>query len=109
MHVSTEKSEISGKVQKSLITLLPAGRQGLWNNYTDYLEYRFRLKVRGADATEDGLLLIPKKLISKDQAWFWTKEWQEKEKEADEAIARGDLSKPFKKADELIGHLRKRR
>jgi len=25
---------------------------------------------------EEGLLLIPKKLISKDQAWFWTKEWQ---------------------------------
>jgi hypothetical protein len=27
--------EISEKVQKSLITYLPAGRQGLWNDYTD--------------------------------------------------------------------------
>ncbi|MEW6215625.1 MAG: AbrB/MazE/SpoVT family DNA-binding domain-containing protein [Nitrospirota bacterium] len=59
------------------------------------------------DVTEEGLLLIPKKLISKDQAWFWTKEWQEKEKEADEAIAKGELSGPFENADELIRHLRK--
>jgi len=61
------------------------------------------------DVTEEGLLIIPKKLISKDQAWFWTKEWQQKEKEADEAIAKGDVSGPFKKADDLIRHLRKRR
>ena len=61
------------------------------------------------DVTEEGLLLIPKKLISKDQAWFWTKEWQEKEKEANEAIAKGEVSGPFKSADELIRHLRKHR
>jgi AbrB family looped-hinge helix DNA binding protein len=59
------------------------------------------------DVTEGGLLLIPKKLISKDQAWFWTKEWQKKEKEADEAIARGEVSGPFKNASELVRHLRK--
>ena len=61
------------------------------------------------ETTEEGLLLIPKKLVSKDQTWFWTKEWQEKEREADEAISREELSKPFRKADELIRHLRKRR
>ena len=26
------------------------------------------------DVTDEGLLLIPKKLIPKEQAWFWTKE-----------------------------------
>lgn len=61
------------------------------------------------DATEEGLLLIPKKLISKDQVWFWTKEWQKKEKEADEAIAKGAMSGPFGSADEMIRHLRKRK
>ena len=61
------------------------------------------------DVTEEGLLLVPKKLISKDQTWFWTKEWQQKEKEADEAIANGQVSPQFKKADDLIRHLRKRR
>jgi AbrB family looped-hinge helix DNA binding protein len=54
------------------------------------------------ETTEEGLLLVPKKLISKDQAWFWTKEWQLKEKEADEAIARGEISEPFEAAEELI-------
>jgi AbrB family looped-hinge helix DNA binding protein len=61
------------------------------------------------DVAEEGLLLIPKKLISKDQIWFWTKEWQEKEKEADEAIAKGEVSGPFKSAHELVRHLRKNR
>jgi AbrB family looped-hinge helix DNA binding protein len=61
------------------------------------------------DVKEEGLLLIPKKLISKDQAWFWTKEWQKKEEEADKAIARGEVSGPFKNAKELVRHLRKRR
>jgi hypothetical protein len=28
-------NEISEKVQKSLIKYLPAGRQGLWNDYAD--------------------------------------------------------------------------
>jgi len=60
------------------------------------------------EATEEGLLLIPKKLISKDQAWFWTKEWQAKEKEADEAIARGEISEPFESVEELMRHLRKK-
>jgi hypothetical protein len=61
------------------------------------------------DVTEEGLLLVPKKLISKDQVWFWTKEWQQKEKEADEAIAKGQVSGPFKSAPELIRHLKKNR
>jgi AbrB family looped-hinge helix DNA binding protein len=63
----------------------------------------------GVELTEEGLLLVPKKIISKEQSWFWTKEWQEKEKEADEAIAKGDLSGPFKNGDELIRHLKKKR
>jgi AbrB family looped-hinge helix DNA binding protein len=59
------------------------------------------------NVTEEGLLIIPKKLISKDQAWFWTKEWLEKEKEADKAISKEELSGPFANADELIRHLRR--
>lgn len=65
--------------------------------------------ILGVDLTREGLLLVPKKLISKDQDWFWTKEWQKKEKEADDAIERGELSGPFKNARDLIRHLRKRR
>ncbi len=60
-----------------------------------------------AQLTDEGIVLIPQKLIPKDQAWFWTKGWQKKEREADEAIARGELSGPFETADELVRHLRK--
>ncbi len=61
----------------------------------------------GVEVTEEGLLLVPKRLISKDQSWFWSKEWQEKEKEADEAIAKGELSGPFNTAADFVRHLRK--
>lgn len=52
------------------------------------------------------LRLIPQKLIPRDQVWFWSKEWQEREQEADEAVARGELSGPFESVDDLIQHLR---
>lgn len=63
----------------------------------DYLE---------VDTINEGIVLIPKKLISRDQEWFWSKEWQAKEKEADEAISRGEISQIFENADDLIKHLR---
>ncbi len=34
--------------------------------------------------------IVPASLIPKDQLWFWTPEWQAKEREVDEALARGD-------------------
>lgn len=39
-----------------------------------------------------------------DQAWFWTDEWQAKEKEADEAIAKGKFI-DFENVDDLIKEL----
>jgi AbrB family looped-hinge helix DNA binding protein len=53
------------------------------------------------------LILIPKKLIPKDQEWFWTEEWQDKEKEADEAIKRGETIGPFSKTSAAIKALKK--
>ena len=39
---------------------------------------------------EDGkIVLIPAALIPRDQAWFWTSEWQAREHEADEDLAAG--------------------
>lgn len=48
--------------------------------------------------------MIPVSLIPKDQLWFWTPEWQKKECEVDEEIARGEL-KEFKSVDELMEDL----
>ncbi len=44
--------------------------------------------------------------IPRDQAWFWSQGWQEKEREADEAIERGEISGPFESPDALLRHLR---
>ena len=41
------------------------------------------------ELTEDGILLRPLKTIDASQAWFWTPEWQAKEREASAAIAEG--------------------
>ena len=49
-------------------------------------------------------LLGFKRMISKDQSWFWTKEWQKKEREADEALKKGEY-KEFKNAKDLIKDL----
>lgn len=43
--------------------------------------------------------------IPADQRWFWSPEWQAKEQEADEDIKNGNVSGPFKTAEEVIKHL----
>lgn len=42
------------------------------------------------EATPEGILLRRVGRIDPEQAWFWTPEWQEGEREADEQIARGE-------------------
>jgi len=39
------------------------------------------------------IMLKPKVLVDEDQAWFWTKEWQKGEKEADKARKKGQTKK----------------
>lgn len=43
---------------------------------------------------------------SEDQSWFWTKEWQDVEKEAEDDIVNGRVEGPFKTADEVLASLR---
>jgi hypothetical protein len=44
-------------------------------------------------------------LIPKDQRWFWTPEWQRKERKADEKIAQGRV-KESASVDELLEDLK---
>jgi len=60
----------------------------------------------GASVKKSEIILKPKRLILRDQEWFWTKEWQKKEREADEDIKAGRLSGPFTNAKDLIVHLK---
>ena len=53
----------------------------------------------------DGILMKPRKLLDPAQAWFWTEEWQKKERQAAEDIKTGRVSGPFKGVEELRKHL----
>ncbi|MEP6870717.1 MAG: hypothetical protein ABI939_02595 [Anaerolineaceae bacterium] len=45
--------------------------------------------------SEDGEIVIQAEEPDPDQAWFWTQEWQRKEREADEDIAAGGVTGPM--------------
>ena len=52
----------------------------------------------------DHLILVPKKLIDKSQAYFWTAEWQTAEREAQRDIDAGRLEE-FSSVDDLLSSL----
>ena len=52
----------------------------------DYLE---------VDIQDSTLVIRPVKVVHADQEYFFTKEWQEKEAEAERDIAAGKLAGPF--------------
>lgn len=69
------------------------------------------LKLKPGDEVEfridkDTAYFVPITTIKvpREQAWFWTKEWQEKEREADQEIASGDY-REFESIDALLKDL----
>jgi antitoxin MazE len=53
---------------------------------------------------EDRIIIKPVLVIDRSQSWFWSKKWQELEKEADEDIKKGRVHKA-KNVEELIKKL----
>jgi AbrB family looped-hinge helix DNA binding protein len=66
--------------KKAQLTLPLSVRRKLGIEEGDYMDVEVRDKE---------IVLKLKKLVDKDQAWFWTKRWQEGEREADEDIKAG--------------------
>jgi len=56
------------------------------------------------EETKDGVLIKPAKLVDPSQAYFWTKEWQAGEREAEEDIRKGRV-KAVKSIKELMRDL----
>ncbi len=64
----------------------------------------------------DDMVMVPRKeyerflsvvkIIPQDQVWFWTPEWQQKEKEAENDIRKGKLTGPFSSGKELLKSLK---
>lgn len=64
---------------------------------------KLTVKVFGELRRREGI--VPKG-VPEDQVWFWSKEWQEKEQEADEALANEEYIS-FDNVEEAIKHLHK--
>lgn len=60
-----------------------------------------------AEITDEGILLRPQKVIDATQAWFWTREWQAGEREADADLAAG-RGPTFDSGEEFLDALRAR-
>ncbi len=89
----------------------PAVRLGLKNEIKLPQEIIKKLKLKVGDFFElqtftDGIMMAPKKLIPNEQEWFWTKDWQSKEIDADKAIKENDLIGPFNNAEDSIHALK---
>ena len=56
------------------------------------------------EVVDDKAVLVPKKLVDKSQAYFWTTKWQQAEKEADEDIKAGRV-RTFDSVEELLEDL----
>src|SRR4030067_2575924 len=73
-------SELIQVRKKAQLTLPLSVRRQLGIEEGDFMDVRVK---------DNEIVLKVKKLIDKDQAWFWTKRWQEGEREADEDIKAG--------------------
>ena len=57
------------------------------------------------EVQDEGVIVLrPVGTIDRDQAWFWTEEWQRREREASEAIREGRTIK-FDSGEELLRYL----
>jgi AbrB family looped-hinge helix DNA binding protein len=59
------------------------------------------------EIVDGGILLRPMKVIDATQAWFWTPEWQEGERQADEDLAAGRFDR-YESDEEFLAALKAR-
>jgi len=84
--------------KKAQVTLPQSVRQSLNIEEGDFLDVRVK----------DGeIVLRVKKLVDKEQAWFWTKRWQQGEAEVEDDIRDGRVHS-FDSAKEAVAFLHKR-
>lgn len=92
---------------------MPAVKIGPKHQITIPKEIFDSLRLKVGDFVEttirdNTVVIIPQRMVPRDQEWFWTREWQEKEREADEAIKEGSVIGPFDKAAAAIKALKKK-
>jgi AbrB family looped-hinge helix DNA binding protein len=88
-------SELSKVTRNGQITLSASIRKKLGIEEGDLVEM---------SVEDEKVVLAPKKLIDKSQAYFWTKQWQAAEKQAEDDIESGRI-KSFGSVDEFVDGL----
>jgi AbrB family looped-hinge helix DNA binding protein len=88
-------SELIQVRKKAQVTLPQSIRKKLGIEEGDFLD----IQVKNGD-----IVLRLKKLVDSEQAWFWTKRWQEGEREAEEDIRSGQVHR-FTDAKSAIQYL----
>ena len=81
--------------EKYRLTIPPEAREKLHIVIGDMMEVHIK---------NEEIILRPKKLIDSSQAWFWSKEWQQKEKEVEEDYKAGRY-KTVKNVKEFLNKL----
>lgn len=56
------------------------------------------------DVEDNKIVIKPVVVVPKDQAWFWSREWQQAEKQVDKDITNGNTKK-FNSVQELFEDL----
>jgi AbrB family looped-hinge helix DNA binding protein len=91
-------SELIQVRKKAQLTLPLSVRKKLGIEEGDYMDVRVR----------DGeIILRVKKLVDKEQAWFWSERWQKGEMEAEEDIRAG-RTRQFPDAGSAVAYLHNR-
>lgn len=75
-------------------------------------EIRKRLRLKIGDLMDIAvqgyrLILTPKRAVNLEEAWFWSEQWQEAEREVD-AEVKAKRVKKARSAEELIRELKKK-
>lgn len=94
-----EAATLTKVTRNGQVTLPAFARRALHVEEGDYIEVR---------VTDESIILTPKKLVDKSQAYFWSPSWQAAEREASEDIAAGCV-REARNVDDLVAELDKGR
>jgi antitoxin MazE len=85
------------KVKRNFQVTIPGKLRKIFNIMEgDYLD---------VEKYSNGMFIRPVKIVHPDQEYFYTKEWQKGEAEADKDIAEGKVAGPFGTVDDLVEEL----
>jgi len=89
----------------------PGDRVCIWQDSVVTKAELHQLVDRLPDQAVDGAAILLEEIsdgrIDSEQAWFWTREWQEREREADEDLAAGRVTR-FESDEDFLAALDER-